>query len=49
METRVVRRRLTAGAFRFCAGHATIEVRELSDTQEKGEESKKSGGPGEYD
>lgn len=26
----------------------TIEVNELSDTQEKAEENKKSGGPGEF-
>lgn len=29
------------------AGHVTIEVDELSDSQEK-EESKKSGGPGQF-
>lgn len=41
---------MTTGAFCFCAcsaGHVTIEVNELSDTQEK-EESKKSDGPGKF-
>lgn len=41
---------ITAGAC-FCAssaGHVTIEVNELSDTQEKAEENKKSGGPGKF-
>lgn len=39
------------GPFCFCAcsaGHVTIEVNELSDTQEKAEENKKSGGPGKF-
>lgn len=42
---------MTAGAFWFracSAGHVTIEVNELSDTQEKAEETKKSGGPGKF-
>lgn len=42
---------VTTGTFCFCAcsaGHVTIEVNELSDTQEKAEENKKSGGPGEF-
>lgn len=31
---------------RMCAGHVAVEVGELSDGQEKGEENKKSDGPG---
>lgn len=30
----------------WVAGHVTIEVDELSDSQEKDESNKKSGGPG---
>lgn len=31
------------------AGHVTIEVDELSDSQEKDESNKKSGGPGQLE
>lgn len=47
-KTKISSNFLDHSVFATClSGHVTIEVDELSDSQEK-EESKKSGGPGQF-